>query len=197
MRHIAICVLAAALLTGGATTAVALASGGASAQKTTICHRANSHKYVAITVSNKALQKHLAHHADVVGPPVPQNNIAAARAFCAALPILTPKQGGKKLKSSFTNTLPGVAASLNVRLRLGQGQLCFALSVTGTTVNSATIAAAGTTINLSPLPVAPATSSSGCVNVTRSVVKAIHQNPSAAAVTITTAAGTLHGSLGK
>jgi hypothetical protein len=195
MRRIAMLVVAGALFTAAATTGAALGTG--SAHKTTICHRADSHKYVALTVSDKALKTHLAHHSDVIGPPVPQNNIKAARAFCAALPILTPKQGGTKLKASFTNTLAGVTAKLDVRLRLGQGQLCFTLSVTGSTVNSATIAAAGSTIALSPLPVTPATSSSGCVNSTRSVVKAILQNPSTATVTITTAAGTLNGSLGK
>jgi hypothetical protein len=197
MRRIAILVLAGALLTSAATTAIAVGSGGAPAQKTTICHRANSHKYVAITVSNKALQTHLAHHSDVIGPPVPQHDIKAARAYCAALPILTPKQAGRKLRASFTNAVAGVTASLNARLRLGQGQLCFILSVTGSTVSSATISVAGTTINLSPLPVAPGTSSSGCVNVARPVVKAILKNPSGATVTITTAAGTLNGSLGK
>lgn len=197
MRRIAVLLLAGALLTAGATTAAAIASSGVTAKKTTICHRADSHKYVALTVSNKALQTHLAHHSDVIGPPVPQNDIKAARAYCAALPILTPKHGGRKLTATFSNTLPGVKANLNVRLRPGQGQLCFNLNVTGSTVNSATIMVAPTTINLSPLPVAPATSSSGCVNVPRTVVKAILNNPSGAAVTVATAAGTLNGSLSK
>ena len=196
MRRIATIVLTAALLTGGATTAAALAAGGTTTKKTTICHRA-AKKYVAITVSNKALKTHLTHHADVIGPPVPQNNIKAARAYCAALPVLTPKQGGQKLKTTFTNTLAGVTAKLDVRVRLGQGQLCFNLDVQGTTVSLATIAAGGTTVNLSPLPVAPATSSSGCVNLTRTVVKAIVQSPGGATVTVTTAAGTLNGKLGK
>ena len=196
MRRIATIVLTAALLTGGATTAAALAAGGTTTKKTTICHRA-AKKYVAITVSNKALKTHLTHHADVIGPPVPQNNIKAARAYCAALPVLTPKQGGQKLKATFTNTLAGVTAKLDVRVRLGQGQLCFNLDVKGTTVSSATIAAGGTTINLSPLPLAPATTSSGCVNLTRTVVKAIVQSPGGATVTVTTAAGTLNGKLGK
>lgn len=195
MRRLAMLILAGAVLTAAATTGAALGTG--SAHKTTICHRADSHKYVALIVSNKALKTHLAHHSDVIGPPVPQNDIKAARAFCAALPILTPKQGGRKLKASFTNTLPGVTAKLDVRLRLGQGQLCFSLSVTGSSVSSATVAAAGSTIALSPLPVTPATSSSGCVNVARPVVKAILQNPSGATVTVTTAAGTLNGSLSK
>jgi len=197
MRRIAVLLLAGSLLTAGATTA-AFASGGATtAKKTTICHRADSHKYVALTVSNQALKTHLAHHSDVIGPPVPQNNIKAARAYCAALPVLTPKQGGRKLTATFTNTLTGVTADLNARVRLGQGQLCFNLNVTGSTVNAATITVAPTTINLTPLPVAPATSSNGCVNVSRAFVKAILNDPSSAAVTVTTAAGTLNGSLSK
>src|SRR5436853_4521514 len=197
MRRIAVLLLAGSLLTAGATTAAFASGGGASAKKTTICHRADSHKYVALTVSNQALKTHLAHHSDVIGPPVPQNNIKAARAYCAALPVLTPKQGGQKLKATFTNTLAGVTAKLDVRVRLGQGQLCFNLDVKGTTVSSATIAAGGTTINLSPLPLAPATTSSGCVNLTRTVVKAIVQSPGGATVTVTTAAGTLIGKLRK
>jgi hypothetical protein len=197
MRRITILLLASALLTAGATTAAAIANSGATAKKTTICHRANSHKYVALIVSNSALKTHVAHHSDVIGSPVPQNSIKAARAYCAALPVLTPKRGGRHLIATFNNTLAGVTANLDIRVRLGQGQLCFNLNVTGSTVNSATIGAGGTTINLSPLPVAPATSSSGCVNVTRAAVKAIFTNPSAATVTVITAAGTLNGNLGQ
>jgi hypothetical protein len=196
MRRTFVLLFAGALLTLGVMSSAAFASGAPTAKKSTICHRANSHKYVAITVSNAALKAHVAH-SDVVGPPVPQNNMKAARAFCAALPILTPKQGGKKLKATFSNTLGGVKAKLDVRVRLGQGQLCFNLDVTGSTVSSGAISAAGSTVNLSPLPVAPATSSSGCVNLTRAVVKAILQNPAGATVAVTTAAGTLSGSLGK
>jgi hypothetical protein len=196
MRRTALLVLAAATLTAGATTAATVANAGVSATKTTICHRA-AKKYVAITVSNKALKTHLAHHQDVIGPPVPQNNIKAARAYCAALPALTPKHGGRKLSATFGNTITGVTAMLDARLRVGQAQLCFDLDVTGATVSSATIMSGTTTVNLSPLPVAPATSSSGCVNLTRAVVKAILQNPDAATVTVTTSAGTLNGTLGK
>ena len=194
MRRITTLLALMALVVAGGTTA-AFAHTQVTAKKTTICHRADSHKYVAITVSNKALATHLKHHSDVIGPPVPQNDMKAARTFCAALPVLTPKQGGRKLSATFTNTLAGVTATLDVRLRQGQGQLCFNLNVTGTTVNTATITAAGSTINLTPLPVSPATSSSGCVNLARSVVKAILHNPSGATVTISTAAGTLNGSL--
>ena len=196
MRRIAMLVLAAATLTAGATTAAAVANTGVNANKTTICHRA-AKKYVAITVSNKALKPHLAHHQDMIGPPVPQNNMKAARAYCAALPVLTPKQGGRKLSTTFSNTISGVTANLDVRLRVGQGQLCFNLDVSGATVTAATLKSGTTTVNLTPLPVAPATSSSGCVNLTRAVVKAILQNPGGTTVAVTTSAGTLNGTLGK
>jgi hypothetical protein len=196
MRRILAFLSVASLLAGGAAVAAATAGGGTKAHKTTICHRA-AKKYVAITVSDKALKPHLTHHADMIGAPVPQNDMKAARAFCAALPVLTPKQGGRKLTATFTNTLTGVTASLNVRLRAGQGQLCFTLNVTGADVTAATITAAGSTVNLSPLPTSPATSSSGCVNLTRSLVKTILQNPGGATVTVTTSAGTLNGTLSK
>jgi len=194
MRRLTTLVFVALLATAAASTA---AFGKGAAHKTTICHRADAHKYVAITVSNKALQKHVAHHSDVIGPQVPQNNKAAARTFCGALPILSPKQGGKKLKATFSNTLPGVSANLNVRLRPGQGQLCFNLDVTGSTVSAATVTVGATTVTLTPLPVAPATSSSGCVNVTRTLVKAMLKNPAGASISLTTGAGTLTGTLGK
>jgi hypothetical protein len=196
MRRITGLLAISALIGAGATTA-AFAHTHVNAKKTTICHRANTHKYVALTVSNKALQAHLVHHTDVIGPAVPQNNIKAARAYCSALPVLSPNQGGRKLSATFTNTLTGVTATLDVRLRQGQGQLCFNLNVTGTTVNTATITAASSTINLTPLPVSPATNSSGCVNLPRAVVKAILQNPGGATVAISTAAGMLNGSLSK
>jgi hypothetical protein len=192
-RFLTFLIAGSVLVAGGA---VATATAGGSAHKTTICHRA-AKKYVALTVSNKALKPHLTHHADLIGPPVPQNNIKAARAYCAALPVLTPKQGGRKLQTTFTNTLPNVTANLDVRMRLGQGQLCFTLSVTGTNVQSATITVGTSTVNLTPLPTSPATTSSGCVNLSRALVKTILQNPAGAAVTVTTDAGTLNGSLGK
>jgi hypothetical protein len=191
-RFLTFLIAGSVLVAGGA---VATATAGGSAHKTTICHRA-AKKYVALTVSNKALKPHLTHHADVIGAPVPQNNIKAARAYCAALPVLTPKQGGRKLSATFSNTISGVTANLDVRLRVGQGQLCFNLDVSGATVTAATLKSGTTTVNLTPLPVAPATSSTGCVNLTRAVVKSILQNPSGATVTVTTAAGTLNGTLG-
>jgi hypothetical protein len=195
MRRILASLVAGSLLAGGGAL-VATAGAGTTAKKTTICHRA-AKKYVALTVSNTALKPHLVHHADVIGPPVPQNNIKAARAYCASLQVLTPNRGGRKLNTVFSTVPIGVTARLDVRLRMGQGQLCFNLSLTGANVQSATISAGGSSINLSPLPVNPATSSSGCVNTTRAVVKTILQNPAGATVTVVTDAGTLNGTLSR
>jgi hypothetical protein len=193
MRRILASLLAASLLSGGGAL-VATTGAGTTAKKTTICHRA-AKKYVALVVSNKALKTHLAHHADVIGPPVPQDNIKSARAYCASLPVLTPKQGGKKLIATFTNVPTGVSASLDVRLRLGQGQLCFTLTVTGTKVQSTTITAGGSNAVLSPLPTSATPSASACVNLSRALVKTILQNPSGATVTVVTDAGTFTGTL--
>ena len=172
---------------------VAAAGAGTTAKKTTICHL-TAKKYVALTVSNRSLKTHLAHHADLIGPPVPQSNITAARADCASLTVLTPNRGGKKLTAVFTNVPTGVAAQLNVRLRFGQGQLCFNLTVAGAKAQSATISMAGSSVGLSPLSATTGTSS-GCVNTTRPLVKAILRKPSDATVTVQTDAGTLTGTL--
>src|SRR4029453_17977899 len=106
------------------------------AKKVNICHFSGK-KYVALTVSKSALQTHVQHHQDVIGAPVPQGTTkarkAAAPPFCATLPVLSATRGGKALSASLTSTTAGLTGSIDVRARLGQGQLCVKL-----TVNSAT-----------------------------------------------------------
>jgi hypothetical protein len=158
-------------------------------KKVNICHFTGK-KYVAITVSKKAMQTHVQHHRDIMDTSVvPQGTTkqrkAAARAFCAALPILTATRGGTPLTPTVTSTSTAVTGALELRARLGQGQLCLSLTVNSTTVpitlsevkilsaTNATVA----TLDLSSLGSLTSTTSpltvSGCVDVQRSLVKQI------------------------
>ena len=156
-----------------------------SAKKTNICHFTGK-KYVALTVSKSALATHTAHHQDLIGASVPQGTTrarqAAARAFCAKLPVLTPTRGGEARSASLTSTTVGLTGSTDVRARLGQGQLCLKLTVSSTTTPitvSAVKLLQGTTtlatLDLSTLSSLTSATSplqlSGCVNVDRSLVK--------------------------
>lgn len=188
-----------------ATLALTIGPGvGAAPGKTTICHKAGN-KYIAITVSNKAAAQHQAHHGDMVNPlVVPQNNRALARSFCANLQVLTPTRGGKKVSTNLTTA--GLAANLGLRLRVGQGELCYSLTLTQTppaalTVTSATLTSASaptvtldlsglTTTGASPLTVAK------CQPLARATVKALVQKKSSYTATIQTSAGTLTGAVG-
>jgi hypothetical protein len=167
---------------------------------------------VAITVSKNALTTHMTHHADVISTAVvPQGTkkqqLAAARRFCAALPVLTATRGGNVVSPTLTSSNTAVTGSINVRARLGQGQLCLSLTVTSTTTpitlsgvsilssTNSTLA----TLNLSGLgSLTSATSPlrvSGCVNVDRSVVQQLLQT-SGLKIQITTSSpvATLTGS---
>jgi hypothetical protein len=158
-------------------------------KKQNICHFTGK-KYVAITVSKNAVTTHMTHHQDLIGlAVVPQGTKkaqkAAARAFCAALPILTTTRGGTPLTPTVTSSSTAVTGALDLRARLGQGQLCLSLTVNSTTVpitlsdvkvlsaTNATIA----TLDLSSLGSLTSTTSplhvSGCVDVQRALVKQI------------------------
>jgi hypothetical protein len=181
------------------------------AKKVNICHFSGK-KYVALTVSKSALQTHVQHHQDVIGAPVPQGTTkarkAAARAFCATLPVLSATRGGKALSASLTSTTAGLTGSIDVRARLGQGQLCLELRVnSGTTpitlsgiklMEGTTTLATPALSSLSPLTSTTSPlQSSGCVNVDRSLVKQVLQ-ASGLTVQVTTSSpggGLLTGTL--
>jgi hypothetical protein len=208
---LAVAVVAAAALTASAATAKQPPKP-ANANKVNICHFTGK-KYVAITVSQSAMQTHIQHHQDVIGAPVPQGTTqarkTAARAFCAALPVLTATRGGKALSTSLTSTTSGLSGSIAVRARLGQGQVCVRLTVNSTTtpitVNGIKLVQGTTTLatlNLSTLSsLTSATSplqATGCVNVDRSLAKQVLQT-SGLTVQVTTsspAGGLLTGTLG-
>jgi hypothetical protein len=202
-----------ALATFAGTTATAKQPPKpANAKKTNICHFTGK-KYVALTVGKSAMQTHVQHHQDVLGASVPQGTtkakLAAARAFCAKLSVLTPTRGGKALSASLTSTTAGLSGSTDVRARLGQGQLCLDLTVNSTTtpitVSGITVLQGTTTLaalDLSTLPSLTSAGSplqlSGCVNVSRTLVKQM-LNSSGITLQVATsspAGGLLTGTLG-
>jgi hypothetical protein len=204
----------AALLALAATASAAVAKQQPpNIKKTNVCHFTGK-KYVAVTVSTKtAMQAHIQHHQDLIGAPVPQGTTkaktAAARAFCAKLPVLTATHGGSSLSATLTSTTAGLSGSLATSARLGQGQICLKLSVTSTstpiTVSGITILQGATTLaslNLSTLSSLTSATSplqvSGCVNLDRSVVKQVLRT-SGLTIQIATsspAGGLLSGTLG-
>jgi hypothetical protein len=156
-----------------------------SGKKANICHFTGK-KYVALTVGTSAMATHTAHHQDMIGASVPQGTTrakqAAARAFCAKLPVLTATRGGETHSTTMTSTTAGLTGSTDVRARLGQGQLCLKLTVTsGTTpitVSSIKLLQGTTTLatlDLSTLSTLTSATSplqlNGCVNVSRTLVK--------------------------
>jgi hypothetical protein len=172
-------------------------------KKQWICHFTGK-KYVAIDVSKNALAKHLAEHQDVVDANVVPQNRAAARTYCAGLTPLTLTRGGTTENTHLTSG--SLAATLGLRLRLGQGQLCYTLAVTQTpaatlTVNSATLtptSGSPVSLDLTGLTVTGTTplTLSKCQNVSRSTVKSLLQNRSSYTASVVTTAGTLTATLG-
>jgi hypothetical protein len=191
MKRSTLALIAALLALAAATAGTAVAKQQpAKVKKTNICHFTGK-KYVAITISTKtAMQAHVQHHQDMIGAPVPQGTTkaktAAARAFCAKLPVLTATRGGNALSATLASTTAGLSGSLATQARLGQGQICLKLSITSTTtpitVSGIKILQATTTVaalDLSTLSSLTSMTSplgvSGCVDLNRSLVKQVLQ----------------------
>jgi hypothetical protein len=202
MKRLVIGTLVALL--AAATVAAAATAKTSPTKKTWICHFTGK-KYVPNYVDKAALKAHsLAHHGDIV-TALPQTKVAAIR-FCSAQVVLTPVKGGQRLESALSSTAPSLMGSLNLRLRLGQGNLCFQLTVnaaqgTSITVNSVTLVR-GTTTSIS-LDLAKVTKTSGtapvamgaCMPLSRTLVKQVLQNASSVTVTVNTSQGVLTGKL--
>jgi hypothetical protein len=165
-----------ALLAGGALT---VANAGTDATRT-VCHRTSSAKnpYVKLTVSAKQLRAHLKHAADIVPAP---------RRACPRS-VLTATKGGKAFRIVLTGESeapagdPVATGTATVRMRAGQGQVCYRLSVSN--LSSAAIAAhihvgaAGTSGNVVvPLKTPSGGQSSGCAAASRSLVASMLAKP--------------------
>jgi CHRD domain len=168
------------------------------AKRTAICHKTGSktrpYRRIVVT-TNRALKAHLAHPDDIV--PAPQ---ACPRT------LLTPTSGG----TAFDITLRGVSeqpdpadpdgtGTASIRLRSGQARVCFV-----TTVQDITPPVAGAHIHRGavdqsgPIVVQLRAPGSGCVTVSRALVKAILADPTSYYVNVHTTdfpAGAIRGQL--
>ena len=148
----------------------------------TICHRiaSKTRPYVKLRVSAKQLRAHLAHPADIV--PAPSGSCPRT--------LLSPTSGGRAFDVALTgeaespNGDPVATGTATVRLRAGQGQVCYQLAANNlpTAAVAAHIhrAAAGTSGPVVvPLrtPDAASGRARGCTTTPRTLVNAILGSP--------------------
>jgi hypothetical protein len=162
-----------------AGTALTVATAGTDATRT-ICHRTSSSKtpYVKLKVSARSLRTHLTHAADIV--PAPKG--ACPRS------VLSATKGGK----AFTIVLTGEAetpagdpvatGSATVRMRAGQGQVCYRIAAAhlppavAAHIHQAPAGAAGNVVVPLKTPNANG-QSSGCAAAKRSLVASMLAKP--------------------
>jgi hypothetical protein len=189
--------LAVVVLAGAALTTASARTG----KTTTICHRTTGKKapYVKIKVSPKALRAHLKHAADIIPAP---------KAGCPRT-LLTATSGGNAFQVALTGEAespagdPVATGTATVRLRTGQGQVCYVLSADNLAPAAAAHiheAAAGASGNVViPLKTPDASGkSSGCASATRALVASILTDPAGYYVNVHTAAfpgGAIRGQL--
>ncbi|HEX3290738.1 MAG TPA: CHRD domain-containing protein [Gaiella sp.] len=185
-------------LAGGA---LATANAGTNATPRVICHRTSSaaRPYVKVAVSARQLRAHARHAADIVRSPLgpcPKS-------------VLTPTAGGR----AFTVTLTGEAenppgdpvgtGTSTIRLRAGQGQVCYRLSVENLApaaaahIHRGASGVAGPVVVPLTTPAANGTSS-GCAPAARALVSAMLAQPASYYVNVHTdefPAGAVRGQL--
>jgi CHRD domain-containing protein len=189
--------LAAFLLAGVALTT---ATAGTDANRT-ICHRTASKTtpYVKLSVSAKQLAAHGKHAADIIPAP---------RGGCPKT-LLSASSGGRAFSVSLTGEAespagdPVATGTATVRLRAGQGQLCYQLAGENLPTAAAAhihVGAAGTAGNVVVPLTTPnaAGKSSGCAPAARPLVATILAKPASYYVNIHTAefpGGAIRGQL--
>ena len=151
-------------------------------KKTTICHATGSktHPYVKLTVKAKDLAGHQRHPNDIV--PAPAGGCPSQ--------AVSPAQGGTELKATLSgaNEIPGPGdpdgtGTASIRLQSGLGRLCFTLKAEKITlpasaahIHVGTAGQAGDVVVPLKAPDATGTST-GCTNVSRTLVGQILANP--------------------
>ena len=189
------------LVTGLAGGALATANAGTNATPRVVCHRTSSatKPYVKLAVSARQLRTHLKHAADIIRTPL------------GACPksVMTPTAGGRALTVALTGEAESPAGdpvgtgTSTIRLRAGQGQVCYRLSVENLAPAAAAHIHRGASGVAGPV-VVPLTTpgadgeSSGCAPATRAVVSAILAQPASYYVNVHTAefpAGVVRGQL--
>jgi CHRD domain-containing protein len=148
--------------------------------KRTICHRtkSNTTPYVRLRVSAKTLRAHLRHAADIIPAP---------RGGCPRT-ILTPSSGGRAFQVALTGEAekpagdPVGTGTATVRLRSGQAQVCYRLSVSdlpaavAAHIHQGNAGSAGNVVVPLKTPNATGTSS-GCAAGSRTLVQSILRRP--------------------
>jgi len=188
--------LLAVLALAGATLGTASARNDAN---TTICHRASSatKPYVKLSVSAKALRAHLKHPADIVPAP---------RAGCPR--TLLTGTGGRAFQAALTGEAEGTGdpvatGTATLRLRAGQGQVCYKLAATNLPaavaahIHHGEAGASGPVVVPLQTPNTAGTSG-GCATVARTLVATILADPASYYVNVHTGefpAGAIRGQL--
>ena len=194
MKRLALLVAVVGLVGGALTTADA-------ATTRTVCHRTSSAKnpYVKLRVSARQLSAHLKHAADIIPAPgggCPRTRLSAAaggQAFPIALTGEAESPAGD----------PAGTATATVRLRTGQGQLCYQVATkdlpaaAAMHIHKGESGAAGPVVVPLRTPSADGTSS-GCAPVARKLVAAILGDPGSYYLNVHTSefpAGAVRGQL--
>lgn len=167
-----------------------------------ICHRTSSSKkpYVKLRVSAAQLRAHIRHAGDIV--PAPASGCPRT--------LLTPTSGGKAFTIAMTGDTESPAGdpvgtgTATVRLRAGQGQVCFTFDVQNLTLPAVGAhihrGAAGSSGPIVVDLAAPGSSgaSRGCVGASRATVAAMLAAPAQYYVNVHTTdfqAGAIRGQL--
>jgi hypothetical protein len=181
---------------------IALTTANASTSATTaICHRTASKAkpYAMLRLSAKQLKAHAAHAADII--PAPRGGCPRS--------VLTATTGGTAFNISLTGEAdtpagdPVATGTSTVRLRAGQGQVCYQLGATNLPAAVAAHIHRGASGTAGPV-VIPLTTpnaagkSSGCAAAARPLVASILKAPASFYVNVHTAefpAGAIRGQL--
>jgi hypothetical protein len=172
--------------------------------KITICHKtgSSSNPFRRITVSSRAwtnpnsssgqtLRGHMRHSGDML--------IAGAAACPAG--TAKPSQGVKLTANLQPVSGATGSGSATVTIRLGKGELCYTLTVSGVTnVTAAHIHRGSTSAVVVPLTAPTSGTSSGCVSVDKTLLQEILDKPGAFYVNVHTTAfpdGQVRGDLTK
>jgi hypothetical protein len=190
-------------------TVVLAATGGAvraaterAALKVVVCQRTTSQArpYVRVVVRTRAqLRAHLARHADIV----------PARGACPRVAV-TPTSGGRALTANLSGAGetpsgdPDGLGIASVRSLPGLGQLCYQLTVSRielpATAARLQLGSTGKTVVALRAPDAATGVSSGCPNVSRTLVRSVLARPAAYFLNVATSdypAGAIRGTLGR
>ena len=158
--------------------------------KRTICHRTTSttNPYVKLRVSAKQLAAYAKHPADIIPAP---------RGACPRT-VLSPTSGGRAFAVALTGEAetpaadPVATGTATVRLRAGQGQVCYQLAArnlpaaVAAHIHRASAGSSGPVVVPLNTPNAAGTAR-GCATAARTVVKAILADPASFYVNVHTA----------